>query len=293
MRLRHGSVGHGRNGSRSNQEPVMNGRLFALTLALFLAPLQANAQQRPPIIDMHVHAIAADRQGPPPRPMCAPFVRFPTLDPAEPYRSEYQAAWIRAPEDAVRRHCADVVWSERSDEEVMRRTIAVMERRNVVGVLTGTPEGVAAWMAAAPGRFIPALEFSPATAAAVTPDSLRQLAERGAVTVFGEVENQYAGIAPDDEILAPYWALAEELDLPLGIHIGAGPPGAAAVRSRYLARLSSARTLEPVLVRAPAPARRHHARRLAAARRIRHAALRSSAGASGHQEEELRRHHGR
>jgi uncharacterized protein len=118
-------------------------------------------------------------------------------------------------------------------------------------VLTGTPERVATWMEAAPGRFIPALEFAPAASAAVTPDSVRRLVERGAVAVFGEVENQYAGIAPDDEVLAPYWALAEELDLPVGIHIGAGPPGAAAVRPRYLARLSSALTIEPVLVRHP------------------------------------------
>jgi uncharacterized protein len=49
----------------------------------------------------------------------------------------------------------------------------------------------------------------------------------------------------------PYWALAQELEIPVGIHIGAGPPGAAALRPRYLARLSSALSLEPVLVRYP------------------------------------------
>jgi hypothetical protein len=32
---------------------------------------------------------------------------------------------------------------------------------------------------------------------------------------------------PDDERLEPYWGLAEEFDIPVAIHLGPGPPGAA------------------------------------------------------------------
>jgi uncharacterized protein len=85
----------------------------------------------------------------------------------------------------------------------------------------------------------------------VTPDSLRRLFDAGSIAAFGEIPAQYSGTAPDDERLAPYWALAEELDLPVGIYIGAGPPGAAVMLPRYRAELSSALTLEPVLVRHP------------------------------------------
>ena len=47
-------------------------------------------------------------------------------------------------------------------------------------------------------------------------------------------------------------ALAEELDMPVGIHIGTGPPGAIYLgASGYRARLHSALTLEEVLVRHP------------------------------------------
>lgn len=42
---------------------------------------------------------------------------------------------------------------------------------------------------------------------------------------MGEVGTQYAGILPTDERLAPYWELAEQLDIPVGIHVGTGPPG--------------------------------------------------------------------
>ena len=120
--------------------------------------------------------------------------------------------------------CDDPVWSPMTDETLMTQTIDVMERRNIFGVLSGTPKRVATWMAAAPGRFYAGLGFrlgddSP------SPDSLRALHAEGRLSVLAEVTNQYAGIAPDDERMEPYWTLAEELDIPVGIHIGTGPPG--------------------------------------------------------------------
>jgi predicted TIM-barrel fold metal-dependent hydrolase len=70
--------------------------------------------------------------------------------------------------------------------------------------------------------------------------------------VLGEIGTQYYGIAPDDQRLEPYWQLAEELDLPVGIHIGPGPPGVIYLgASGYRARLHSALTVEDVLVRHP------------------------------------------
>jgi hypothetical protein len=72
------------------------------------------------------------------------------------------------------------------------------------------------------------------------------------IEVMAEITNQYAGIAPDDPRMEPYWALAEELDIPAGIHIGTGPPGVIYLGSTgYRARVHSALTLEEVLVRHP------------------------------------------
>ncbi len=58
-----------------------------------------------------------------------------------------------------------------------------------------------------------------------TPEELRTLHQQGLVDVLGEVMAQYEGIAPDDARLEPYWALAESLDIPVGIHMGPGNAG--------------------------------------------------------------------
>ncbi|MBA3639617.1 MAG: amidohydrolase family protein [Acidobacteria bacterium] len=49
----------------------------------------------------------------------------------------------------------------------------------------------------------------------------------GRIKVLGEVQPQYLGLSPGDPRMEPYWQLAAELDIPVGIHMGAGPPGIA------------------------------------------------------------------
>ena len=47
----------------------------------------------------------------------------------------------------------------------------------------------------------------------------------------------------------PYWALAEELDIPVGIHMGPGPPGAAYLgATKYRMSLTDPLLLEDVLI---------------------------------------------
>jgi hypothetical protein len=180
--------------------------------------------------------------------MCTPFPEFPAWDPgAGPYGPAFLARF----KDPA---CDDPVWSPATDEEVMDQTIEVMEGLNIYGVLSeGSPEPVAAWMAAAPGRFIPGLILGfRGGVPSFSPDSLRALHAAGRLAVLGEVVNQYAGVAPDDPVMEPYWALAEELDVPVGIHVGPGPPGAIYLGAEgYRARLHSPLTMEEVLVRHP------------------------------------------
>lgn len=221
-------------------------RSVALCLLLALFAASTAAQDRLPILDVHLHAFTADHLGPPPRAMCTPMP-FPAWDPSRPYREAFTELAKDPP-------CPDPVWSPPTDEELMTHTIEVMERLNIVGVLSGTePDRVATWMEAAPGRFISGivLEFNDAGGAFST-DSLRSLHAGGRLAVLGEVVNQYAGIAPNDGRMEPYWALAEELDLPVGIHVGTGPPGAIYLGDEgYRARLHSPLTMEEVLVRHP------------------------------------------
>ncbi|HEV2150349.1 MAG TPA: amidohydrolase family protein [Longimicrobiaceae bacterium] len=212
------------------------------------------AQERLPILDMHMHARLARHYGPNPGPLCAPVVAMPFWDPAHPIEEGLRGSTS----------CREVLPAA-TDAAVLGETLAAMERHNIIGVLGGAPELVKAWRAAAPGRFIPGLDFrldratGTATAAPdgasyrpVSPDSIRALHRRGDLAVLGEVLNQYGGIAPDDPRMEPYWALAEELDLPVGIHIGPGGPGEFYFGNRaYRTRLQSALTLEEVLIRHP------------------------------------------
>jgi len=69
---------------------------------------------------------------------------------------------------------------------------------------------------------------------------------------MGELVTQYDGVGPNDPRLEPYWKLAEELDVPVGIHMGPGPPGAAYLGLKnYRMGLSDPLLLEDVLVRHP------------------------------------------
>ncbi len=211
--------------------------------ALLIAASAAIADDRLPIFDVHLHASRADAQGPPPLGMCTPMP-VPVWDPARPYLEIFLETFKNPA-------CDDPVWSPTTDAEVRDRTIRVMERRNVVGILSGTPERVAEWREKAPGRFYAGLGFN-AAVSEITPDDIRALRADGRLDALAEVTNQYSGIAPDDPVMAPYWQVAEELDIPVGIHIGTGPPGAIYLGSSgYRARLHSPLSLEEVLVRHP------------------------------------------
>jgi hypothetical protein len=196
-----------------------------ITAALIpLLALPASAQQRLPIIDMHLHASTADASGPPPLALCVPIPAFPTRDPARPW-PDIWIEWQKNPP------CADPVWSPPTDQALMEQTIAVLERRNIIGVLSGTPGRVQQWRQAAPDRFIAGFGFQIGREQ-LSPDSLRRLYTDGRFAVLAEVTNQYVGIGPSDSVVEPYLAVAEELDIPVGIHIGTGPARCALSRAQ-------------------------------------------------------------
>lgn len=214
-----------------------------LAALLLLAPSPLAARDREPILDMHLHALHADEQGPPPLAMCTPIAEMPVWDQRRAYGDTFLERLKKPP-------CPDPVWSAVSDEALMRESLEAMDRLNIIGVASGPAERVAAWRKARPDRIIPALSFQ--LEPGMTPAAVRALHSAGHLQVFGEVTTQYAGIAPDDPRLEPYWALAEELDIPVGIHVGTGPPGVIYMGAAgYRARLHSALTMEEVLVRHP------------------------------------------
>ncbi|HWT13756.1 MAG TPA: amidohydrolase family protein [Allosphingosinicella sp.] len=216
-----------------------------LVLALLGAPAAAPA--RPPIIDMHLHARRASYDGSGAPAICAPPPAMPHWDNQRPLDSGLG-------EPA----CADPLPPARTADQILRETIGIMERRNIIAMVSGEPADVAAWRAAAPERVIAGLDLriSPRPAGsplpARSPDEVGALHSAGAFEVLGEVMAQYEGIAPADPRLEAYWALAEARGIPVGIHLGPGGPGTPyGGGPRYRARDSSALGLEEVLVRHP------------------------------------------
>lgn len=205
----------------------------------------ASAQQpREPIIDVHVHALNAGDQGPPPLAMCTPISPMPTWDTAKPVMENFITPFKNPA-------CKDPIWSPTTDTDVMRRTLAVMERHNVYGVVSGRASLVAEWRKAAPQRVIPSL-IPDYPFKAGFEGELQKSKASGELAVIGELSFEYEGISVADPALEPLWAAAEKQDIPVAIHFGPGPPGVAYMPGMgYRARLSSPLLLEDVLVKHP------------------------------------------
>lgn len=166
-----------------------------------------------PIIDMHLHAFGSD--------------------------------WVR--------YFKDTSWfpplPRATDSDSLRvQTLRLLEQFNVVkAVASGVDQSVIdRWRTESPDRIIPALVLMlPAST-----DSIRALVKSGRISILGEAIWQFQGIAPDDKRLEPFWALAEELDVPIAIHLGPGAPNLAR-EMPYRARLGDPLALEDVLSRHP------------------------------------------
>ena len=187
------------------------------TIACF-ASATVPATQRPPIIDMHLHADLPPHDVPAGAPaFCRP----------EPCQGSDPATASQA--------------------ETLEQTLAAMDRYNIVkAFLSGVdPAIVQQWVDAAPGRFI----ASPFILKPGQPDvqSLEQAYAAKRFGGLGEIATQLTGVAPNDPSLEPYFALAERLDLPVLIHTeGIGPylPG-------FRTAAGNPVLLEEVLVRHP------------------------------------------
>ena len=215
--------------------------LCLIVISLLIVSEELRAQQRLPVIDMHLHASAADSQGEPPLGMCVNPDQLLVWSQTEPWpaqRSRHQAN----PE------CRDIIFSPLTDDEMLSRVTQEMERYNVIGMLSGSQEYTDRWVERLPDRFIKGFQFRLGRET-TTPEGLVSLFEAGHFRVFAEISNQYVGIAPSDERFMPYLAAAEQADIPVGIHVGVGPPGAPYYgMTRYRAAMHSPLTLEDALI---------------------------------------------
>ena len=222
----------------------MRGLGFVIRLAVSLIIVEVHGQPtaaRPPIIDMHMHAMPVDFYGKPPAKMCAPQ-NFPWVDPKDS-TADFMTC------------IGPTIQAGATDDEVIRRTVAVMTEYNVTGVISAPSRaGVSSvdrlkpWQSAAPDRVIPGVWSN----GSVPLESIRTWAKEGRIRVLGELTFQYTGYRFADALPEQHFALAEELDLPVGLHVGPGAPGEAYFLSaRYRAELGRPLSLEESLLRHP------------------------------------------
>jgi predicted TIM-barrel fold metal-dependent hydrolase len=170
-------------------------------------------------------------------------------------RRDFEAAFLDLLKNPT---CPDPVWSPATDDGVMTATFEVLRRRNIIGVVSGSDATVERamaraqrWRAAAPDRVIPALGFNLGQGSAPI-ETVTRMHDQGRFSVFGEVGIQYDGVLPDDPAFEPYLSLAEQRDIPMGIHVGIGPWGSPYLGTPgYRARMHSPLVLEEALIRHP------------------------------------------
>ena len=174
-----------------------------------------------PIVDVHLHAFPADLNGAEAVDQSVGAIDF----------------GFRAPA---------------TNQANLDATLAVLREHNVVrAVVSGRLPMVREWTAADPGRFIPGVNLGDPIAGHaledLSPEMVAAEVAADRLAVLGEITTQYIGLSPNDPILEPYFAVAEELDVPVHIHtagVGAPKPGFRSVMGQPL-------LLEDVLVQHP------------------------------------------
>ena len=192
-------------------------------LITFLSVQSILAQKKSlPVIDMHLHASPANSQGPPPMNMGTPFRDLGIHDP----KDDYRATALKA--SKTNAWADQFISSPTTDDSLRQMTLSILEKHNVYAVTSGDIEFVRKWKLESPRRIINGISwgFGTANRKGLKVDSLEKLFKSGEFKVFGEITIQYEGISPSDSAFEPYLAMAERLDIPVGIHIGTGPPGA-------------------------------------------------------------------
>lgn len=194
-------------------------QILALVIVLLLGPLQAMAQERPPIIDMHLHA-------------------YP-IGSLWPQGAPNPATGAPSPE---------------TDDALLHETQAALDRYNIVRAVTsGCPfDLVLRWKEADPNRIVAAPYIGGSRGCWPAIDSLREAHRAGNLGVLGELGLQYQGLTLSSPEAEPYLALAEELDVPVGVHVGPSPPGATyECCPRFRAALANPLLIEEALARHP------------------------------------------
>jgi uncharacterized protein len=223
----------------------MKTNLFAIVIPLLIPCLtfaqpdisQTGKREMPPIIDIHVHSMKIGTF--PMGDLCPWFLtNMPGTDPRTGMTFN------------VAGDCVDPLKPAKNDEELTEAFLETIERLNITAVVFGDADMLYKWKLAAPGRIIPGIGVSKADE--ITVKAMKDSLSTGFYKVMSECAPQYNGMSPSDMSLDAYFAIAEELDLPVGIHMGTGGNGMTNITgSKFRASMGNPLLLEDLLQRHP------------------------------------------
>jgi len=202
--------------------------IYTLLISMSAAAIAQTGNQvtRLPIMDVHIH-VGPVRPGM--GPLCPHFLSdMPGADPLDEDPFTFGGS-----------DCLDPWPAAQSDEEMKDEIVKRIKDLNMTMIAFGDPAVMRSWMAEVPeGRIIPGI-----SSRGLTVEQFRDSLESGFYKVFAET-----GINTPDE----YFAVAEELHIPVGIHCGTGGNGSANIRNpEYRASSMDPFLLEDILVRHP------------------------------------------
>ncbi len=220
-------------------------RIFYCTVLLSSYATVSSAQntesKAPPVIDIHVHAM--DGTFPGVTPMCPNTSKFTASDSKD---KEESNGWAKEP-------CTPALYPS-APGEYMKDVLAEMDRLNVTAVVFGDPKSVQKWKDAAPARIIPGTSFQSGfpPGQRVALEELQKNFTTDGFKVMGEIGLQYEGISPSDPSVEKYFALAEELDIPVAVHMGTGGSGRANIAMpKFRGSMGNPLLFEELLARHP------------------------------------------
>lgn len=143
-----------------------------------------------------------------------------------------------------------------TQDELIAGTIAEIEKHGVVlALVSEVPVDMQRLVSRDPERFWPFPLFdAPSLRPGAKPldlEALEHNLDSGAWRGIGELPTQYNGLSPTAELLWPYYALAERLDVPLFAHTGLSFPGITRMDPKFRADLGRPLHWEDVLVEHP------------------------------------------
>ena len=181
----------------------------------------ATTRPHEPVIDVHLHGYASDPRW---------QARVPNPVTGTPMTATTEDAHRRAVMDQMRRY--NVVAAVLSSGQAT--TTPVLQRFTSISSL----------------HFLPAVAFEAPTE--VTPEWIRAEHRAGRLAVIGEIGAPYAGFSAGDSAYEPFFALAEELDIPIALHVGSAGGSATYTGSpKYRMELNRPLRLEDMLARHP------------------------------------------